>query len=95
MENTDKIRINTLRQMEKTEGHYKLGFIAAAVLELAFIVSLLLLADLSNRSHLIMLIAAFAVYTILAAGLVILGIHINRSTLRVIRAIETIDEGGR
>jgi hypothetical protein len=48
-----------------------------------------LLADFSNRVHLLLLIAAIAIYTIIAAGLFALGMHISRSTLRVIRAIET------
>jgi len=89
----DEIRSNTLNQIEKTESNYKAAFVAAAVLEIAFIAAFLLLADFSNRSHLLLFIAAFATYAIILVGLIALGIHVNRSTLRVIRAIETLGKG--
>lgn len=90
--NIDQIRSNTLKQIERTERHYKLAFVAAALLELAFFASFLMLADLSNRSHLLLFVAAVAIYAILAVGLIALGIHINRSTLRVIKAIEVFNK---
>ncbi len=86
----DEIRTNTLKQIEKTESNYKLAFIGAALVEAAFLAAFLLLADLSNRSHILLLISAVAIYTILAAGLFALGLHVNRNTLRIIRAIETM-----
>lgn len=91
--NLDQIRNNTLKQIEKTESNYKLAFVGAAVLEVIFFAAFLLLADLSNRSHVLLLLAAVATYTIIAIGLIALGIHVNRNTLRVIRAIETIEKG--
>lgn len=84
----DNIRANTLKQIEKTESNYKLAFIGAALLEAAFLAAFLLLADLSNRDHVLLFISTIAVYGILAIGLVALGIHGNKNTLRVIRAIE-------
>ncbi len=89
----DKIRSNTLNQIEKTEKNFKFAVVGAAVLELAFFAGFLLLADLSNRNHLLLLLAAIAIYTILALGLVALGIHNNRNALRIIRAVETIKNG--
>lgn len=89
--NLDEIRSKTLKQIERTESHYKMAFGAAAALEIAFFAAFLLLADLGNRSHLLLLLATVAVYTILAIGLIALGIHVNRNTLRVIRAIESIE----
>lgn len=89
--NIDEIRTNTLTQIEKTESNYKLAFIAGAVVELIFFAAFVLLADFANRVHLLLFITAVAVYTILIAGLLALGIHMNRNTLRIIRAIETLD----
>ena len=88
--NIDEIRTNTLKQIEKTERTYKLAFIGAALVEVIFFAAFILLADFTNRSHLLLFIAAIAIYTILAAGLFALGLHVNRNTLRVIRAIETM-----
>jgi len=89
-DNQDKIRTNTLKQIEQTERRYKLAFVAAALVEAAFFVAFFLLADLSNRVHLLILLSVVALYTIIAAGLMALGAHVSRSTLRVIQAIEMI-----
>lgn len=89
----DEIRNSTLKQIEKTEGNYKLAIIGAAVMEVAFLAAFLLLADFSNRIHILLLVIAVAIYTIVGSGLFALGMHVNRNTLRVLRAIETIEKG--
>lgn len=89
--NIDEIRTGTLRQIEKTESYYKFAFIVAALIEVIFFAAFILLADFKDRVHLLLFIAAVAIYTILASGLITLGLHMNRNTLRVIRAIETMD----
>jgi hypothetical protein len=83
----DEIRENTLAQIEKAERNYKLAFVGAAAVELAFLAAYLLLADFSNRLHVLLLLATIATYTVTAFGLITLGAHINRSTLRVLKAI--------
>jgi hypothetical protein len=88
----ESIRANTLKQIEKTESNYRLAFIAAAILEAAFLVGFLLLADLSNRIHVLLFISTIAVYGIMAIGLIALGVHVNRNTLRIIRAIEAAEK---
>ena len=90
--NIEDIRANTLKQIEKTESNYKLAFIGAALLEAAFLAGFLVLADLSNRDHVLLFISTIAVYGILAFGLVALGVHGNRNTLRIIRAIEASEK---
>jgi hypothetical protein len=92
---TDEIRMRTLDQIEKNERNYKWAFIGAALVEAAFFGAFLLLADLSNRSHVLLLITSIAVYTIVAFGLIALGIHVNRNTLRVLKAIELISKSGK
>ena len=93
-ENIDKIRGSALKQIEREERNYKLAFVGAALVEAAFIAAFLLLADFSNRVHLLLFIAAFSVYTILIFGLIALGLHVNRNTLRVLNAIELIGKNG-
>jgi len=87
---TDEIRAAVLTRINRTERNFKLTFLAAAVIESMFIVSFLLLADLSNRLHLLLLIATVSSYTIIALGLVALAVHINRCVLRVLKAIELL-----
>jgi hypothetical protein len=79
-----------LDRIERTERHYKIAFFGAAIIEALFFVGFLLLADLSNRTHALLLITTVAVYSILAFGLLALGTHVNRSTLRILKAIELL-----
>ncbi|HEX6123762.1 MAG TPA: hypothetical protein VFZ23_00165 [Pyrinomonadaceae bacterium] len=92
-DNLDEIRKATLNQIESSEARYKLAFVGAAMIEAVFLVLFLVLADLSDRVHLLLLIAAIATYTIVGFGLIALGLHVNRNTLRLIRAIEMLGRG--
>ncbi|HKY04646.1 MAG TPA: hypothetical protein VJQ56_07150 [Blastocatellia bacterium] len=86
----DLIRGAALNRIDRSERHYRLAFFGAAVIETFFLVGFLLLADLKDRTQLLIFLATIAVYTILALGLVALGAFINRNTLRVLKAIEML-----
>ena len=58
------------------------------IVEASFLVALLLAADLSNRTHLLLLIATVSSYSIVVLGLVALGEHLNRGVLRILKAVE-------
>jgi hypothetical protein len=84
----DEVRKSALDRIDRSERHYKLTFFGAALIEVFFIGGFLLLADFSNRTHLLLLIATIATYTLLALGLVALGVHVKSNTLRVLNAVE-------
>lgn len=86
----NEVRQTTLDRIERNERHYKVAFICAAIVEACFLASFLLLADFSNRLHVLLLIMTIAIYTILMFGLMALGSHVNRNTLRVLKAIELL-----
>lgn len=88
----DEIRTSTLDQMEKAERRYKTAFLGAALVELLFFAAYLLLADFSDRVQVLLLLATIAVYTLVAFGLLALGAHVNRNTLRLLNAIERSDD---
>jgi len=89
-EKLDEVRAAALVRINRSERNFKLAFFAAALVEVLFVVSFLLLADLSNRVHLLLLISTVSCYSIVVLGLFALGAHINRSALRVLTAIETL-----
>ncbi|HEX8845216.1 MAG TPA: hypothetical protein VF791_11260 [Pyrinomonadaceae bacterium] len=91
----NEIRGSVLDRIERSERHYRMAFIGAAIVEAIFLASFLFLADLSNRTHVLLLISTIAVYTLLALALMALGNYINRSTLRVLKAIELVGESAR
>jgi hypothetical protein len=88
--NINAVRKTALDRIDRSERHYKVTFLGAAIIEVFFIAGFLLLADFSNRMHVLLLITTIATYSILALGLVALGVHINRNTLRVLNAVELL-----
>jgi hypothetical protein len=86
--NLDEVRSNALAQINRSEKNFKLAFLGAAFVEVCFLVGFLLAADLSNRTHLLLLIATVSSYSIVALGLVALGAHLNRGVLRILKAVE-------
>jgi hypothetical protein len=60
-------------------NHFKLAVLGAAAVELAFLVAFLMLADLSQRLHVLLLLATIAGYTIVTVALVALGAWLRRN----------------
>jgi hypothetical protein len=86
----DGVRASALARIDRSERNFKLAFFGAFILEGLFIVSFLLLADLSNRMHLLLLISTISCYGIVVLGLVALGAHINSGVARVLKAVELL-----
>ena len=81
---------DTLRRIETTERRARAAFVGAFVLEGAFLGTFLLLADLSNRTHLLLLLVTASFLTLGALwGVALVGV-VNRHTLRVLRAVELL-----
>ena len=79
---------DVLDRIDRAERHYKQAFLAAAAVEALMLPLFLLLADFANRTHVLLLVAMVATYTVVGIGLVALGAHVNRNTLRVLRAVQ-------
>lgn len=90
--NLDEIRAAALARVERSERYFKLAFFGAGFVEVAFIVSFILLADLSNRMHLLLLISTVSCYSIVVLGLFALGAHVNRGVARILKAVELLKE---
>jgi hypothetical protein len=86
--NLDTVRAAALARIDRSERNFKLAFFGAAIVETVFIASFLLLADFSNRLHLLLLISTVSCYSIVVLGLFALGAHINRGIARVLKGIE-------
>lgn len=80
----------TLRRIETTERRSRAAFVGAFVLEGAFLAAFLLLADLRDRTHVLLLLTAASLLTLGALwGVALVGV-VNRHTLRVLRAVELL-----
>jgi hypothetical protein len=88
----DEVRAAALARIDRSERNFKLAFFGAGAVEIAFIVSFVLLADLSNRLHLLLLISTVSCYSIVVLGLFALGAHINRAAARILKAVEFLKD---
>jgi hypothetical protein len=88
MDQLNGIRADVLARVDRAQRNYRLAFICAAVVELAFLTAFLLLADFHNRLHVLLLISTVTTYSIIILGLFALGAYVTRSVLRVLQAIE-------
>ena len=84
----DEVRAAALARIDRSERWFKLAFWGAFAVETSFIVSFFLLADLSNRMHVLLLISTVSCYSIVVLGLVALGAYVNRGIARLLKAIE-------
>ena len=90
----DGVRSEALKRMERSERNYKIAFLSAFIIEGLFFVGFLLIANLKDPLHLLLLISTIASYMIILFGLVALGAHVSRNTQTVLRAIELLEQRG-
>lgn len=87
---TDTARTSALDRIDRTERNFKLAFVLGFLVELGFLVSFFLMADLSNRNHLLLLLSAVAIYTIIVLGLFALGAVVRKNTLLILQGLEAL-----
>lgn len=87
----DRIRGDALNRIEKSERQIKWALLGAGLFEGLFLLVFLLAMERGNRTHLLLLIATVGGYTVIVLGLVVLGLHGNRNTARVLKAIELLE----
>ncbi len=85
--NLDRIRENTMGRLERSRRWFVGLIVAAGVVETAGVVALLVLCDYSNRTHLLIVIAAFLVYWVLALWTWALAAHSSMNAQRILKAI--------
>jgi hypothetical protein len=88
IEPTDRARSGALAAIERTEKLYRLAFGGACVVEALLLGGLLLLADLRDRSHTLLLLGFVGTYSICVLAIAALGAHVSRLAQRLLRAIE-------
>jgi len=87
----DGIRRAVMVRAEKKEKRYRLWIVAAGVIEAACLLAFVWLADIHDRTHVLLLVTAFLIYGTLALGMLALGAFTQSWCLRILRAIELLD----
>lgn len=91
-DNLNHVRSSALEKIDRTEKAQKWMTVVAAVFEVVGLVAFLLLMDFSDRTHVLLLLAAILVYGTILLWLLSLRFYLQQSTLRILQAIETLDE---
>lgn len=79
-----------LKHAERNERNHRIALLSGALLEAIFLGAFLLVADLSNRTHLLLLMVFAASMSLLVLAGMALGAFVNRHTLRVLTAVEML-----
>jgi hypothetical protein len=91
----DRAGAEVLRRVERAEALYRATFALACVVEALLLGALLWATDLSDRTHLLLLIGFVGGYTVCVLAVVALGAHVTRLTQGVLRALELREAGSR
>lgn len=84
----DGPRRAALDRIERTEKTFKALAFIGAIVEGAFLIAFVLLANFRDRLHVLLLLSTVTVYSLTVVGLFALGAHISRCAERVVRAVE-------
>jgi hypothetical protein len=87
-----EIRENALRQIQRNEFWFKALHVLAALLEVAGLVALLVLMQWSNRTQVIVFVAAILVYGTLGLWTSALAAKSSAAEQRILRAIQLESE---
>jgi hypothetical protein len=86
---TDAVE-SALQHVERNERNHRLALLAGAMLEAVFLGTFLLVADFSNRTHVLLLMVFAASLSLLVLAAMALATFVNRHTLRVLMAVEML-----
>ena len=84
----DVLRANALKKIDSAERLFKTAVFGALAFEGLFLAGILYYADFRDPLHLLLLCCAGIIYMPLLLGLVALGAHVNRCTLRVLARLD-------
>jgi hypothetical protein len=90
MTSLDEIRSKALNEVDRAQRYVTAAIIGGALFEGLFLVALLLMADLKDPLHRVILFATGLVYMPLVMGLLALGAYVNRCTLRVLVRLDDL-----
>lgn len=91
MNRLDEIRAQALSRADAVERQYRFAFFGGVALEGVLLMLFLFVADLSNRTHVLILLGSVMSYSLVILGLVALGAHVSRTALRILQAIDGRD----
>jgi hypothetical protein len=93
MTDLEKLQSAALAKIDRAERHFQLAFWGAVIFESLFTLGILYFVDFRNTLHMLIVCCTGVIYMPIILGLVALGAHVSRNTLRVLARLD--DEKGR
>jgi hypothetical protein len=84
----EQLRAHALKQMDRAERNFKLSFFGAVIFEGLFTLGIIYFVDFRDPLHMLIVCCAGVIYMPVILGLVALGAHVNRNTLRVLARLD-------
>ena len=81
-----------LAAADRRDRWSRMTLYAAALVEAVLLAAALLVMDTGDRTHLLVFIMAMLAYTTLALGLIVLGARSSAESMRVLHALQLLDE---
>lgn len=88
MTELEQMRAKALEQIDRAERWFKLSFFGAVIFEGLFTIGILYFIDFKNPLHMLIACCTGVIYMPVILGLVALGAHANRNTLRVLARLD-------
>lgn len=88
MNDIDALRANALKQIDAARRNFLAALYGAALFEGLFTIGVLYFANFRDPLHMLILCCTGVIYMPLLLGLVALGAHMNRCTLRVLARLD-------
>ncbi|HEV7241601.1 MAG TPA: hypothetical protein VGQ36_20380 [Thermoanaerobaculia bacterium] len=90
MNDIDALRANALKQMDTARRNFLVSLYGAVLFEGIFTLGIIYFANVRDPLHMLIICCTGLIYMPIVLGLVALGAHMNRCTLRV---LARLDEG--
>ena len=84
----EQMRANALKQMDRAQRNFKLALFGAVLFEGLFTLGIIYFVDVRNPLHLLIVCCTGVIYMPIVLGLVALGAHMSRNTLRVLARLD-------
>ncbi len=91
MNDLDQIRANALAKIDRAAMWFRLSLWGALLFEGLFTIGIVYFADFRNQLHLLIICCTGVIYMPVILGLLALGAHINRCTLRILARLDDVN----
>ena len=88
MTDLEKMRANALAKMDAAERWFKAALFGAMLFEGLFTIGILWFVNWREQLHMLIVCCTGVIYMPIILGLVALGAHMNRNTLRVLARLD-------